>query len=1157
MFCRNLLPFRVLCAVSTLTLFHQAPAQVDDEVLFELSPFVVETSGDRGYLSTNAVSGTSLNMAIRDIPIPLEVVNRELIEDLQATDFREALAFSAGVYLEDNRSTSGANPGTSAEVSPSTAANINNAFTNTIQIRGYNVPNQQRAGFRVGSIVPKYQVVLGGLTDTSNIERLEVVRGPASLLYGINVLSGIVNVIPMRPLAESRQSVTVNFGSESFYRAAFDATGPIIKDQLNYRIIGAYQDEGHWTDHRKESRRYLAGQLEWFITPRVSFYFEGQVGDFNQKGFGPQFFRDNLAGSGVNSLDVRNPYFEPFQFGRDFLDTDAERFLDPKPDTNYEFPNFGDRYRISGPDTSYEREELNLLATLTLRPFENFNVELGGYYTDVSEIRLNLAMDTFTNTRAAIRPRGDPDRVTRNPITGEIISVIPNEFRGNPEFDENDSRGFGPGELFIVPNLVDRSRGIDGTTWENRKFGYYYWYEQPSGAETTQLRGRFAYTLETERFLGSPIEHTFIGGYQYVKDEVSFIVGEPAVNTAYTVGRLDEDALHFRNIFDYSVIRYEGQELAIPGRLLRDGTLGPDNNQMRNIARSGWFEADLTYKGYYGIYQGRLFNDRLTVIGGARRDSYDSVEREYLRAIDTWEDQARGLSSTGQHWGTGQFAVLPHLVGFGDREHEWIPGLPDELNQRIENNIALFREHSPNGTIEPNFEKPQVFNSVFGGVSYRITDPLSVYVQYSEGVFPNTGQRDGAYESVPAEQTNNVEIGLKFDLWDQRVSGTVSLYRIQRENAVYQWDQAPNPGRWYGGPQGPAADGPLAGGNFDPAAARGDSGAPKGVAPITYGVARDYVLQAFEEFGLGMPPNQAGSQAAQDLGIVSITELSRYSNIDPQGRAVYFFVPYADLEDGGVMQRAFDLAVRDRSFDGRPISYDAGADFQTANNPSNSVGAPVTFEEEAVGIDGQIIFSPTNNYQILFSFSHQNRKVTGNGFNLASTRDPVTGENLGTEYDMWVWILGPDAFDDPSDPSTTNGKGINGMDLSFTPSTSLSIWNKYIFTEGPLDGFEIAGGVRYNGSAPTSIPIGGRDLVLNQFPTPSTKARVDFSATLNYNFEIGTARMRASLGIRNLLNQRSSENVVTYTDANGDDQVRRTCVLYGPRQWRFSLNASF
>ena len=52
----------------------------EDEDIIELNPFVVSTQRDVGYLSTNSTSGTSLNVAIKDLPMTVQVVNKELIE---------------------------------------------------------------------------------------------------------------------------------------------------------------------------------------------------------------------------------------------------------------------------------------------------------------------------------------------------------------------------------------------------------------------------------------------------------------------------------------------------------------------------------------------------------------------------------------------------------------------------------------------------------------------------------------------------------------------------------------------------------------------------------------------------------------------------------------------------------------------------------------------------------------------------------------------------------------------------------------------------------------------------------------------------------------------------------------------------------------------
>ena len=268
----------------------------EDEQLFELSPFEVSVSDDRGYRATNTTAGTSLNVEIRNLPMNVDVVTREFIEDVGATDFREALTYSAGVYSESFENTSSANEAfRSQDRSPSASVQLGDPFNNSISIRGYNVPNQQRLGFRIGALVPAYGVVLGGNTDTVNTARQEVVRGPQSLLYGINVLSGIVNIIPQRPLSDRRTWVQFIVGSYDEYRFTLNHTGPLIKDKLNYRIMTAQDDRGHWEKDLKQESEYYAGQLEWFINKNHKLFVEGQYTDTVRKGGGAQFFRDNAS----------------------------------------------------------------------------------------------------------------------------------------------------------------------------------------------------------------------------------------------------------------------------------------------------------------------------------------------------------------------------------------------------------------------------------------------------------------------------------------------------------------------------------------------------------------------------------------------------------------------------------------------------------------------------------------------------------------------------------------------------------------------------------------------------------------------------------------------------------------------------------------------
>ena len=234
--------------VLSLSLISTLQAQPQEgENIVELSPFTVDASNDIGYRSTNATSGTSLNTNIKDLPMALEVVNQEFIEDVGAFNMDEALRYSAGVesvQFEQN-SWNSANAANFDDASPS--ANINANAGNVLTIRGYRSPNQQRLGFRIGMLLSEYGIVVGGNTNTLNTQRMEVVRGPNSLLYGVNMLTGVVNINPKMPLSERRTEVGLTVGSNSLIRGTLDNTGPLLKKdskwgELNYRIGLSYQE---------------------------------------------------------------------------------------------------------------------------------------------------------------------------------------------------------------------------------------------------------------------------------------------------------------------------------------------------------------------------------------------------------------------------------------------------------------------------------------------------------------------------------------------------------------------------------------------------------------------------------------------------------------------------------------------------------------------------------------------------------------------------------------------------------------------------------------------------------------------------------------------------------------------------------------------------
>lgn len=1132
-----------------------------EEDVFELSPFVVSQRDDRGYRSTNSTSGTSLDTQIRDLPMALEVINSELITDLHASNFKEALDYTAGVFLNTYENTSSANDGVnSRDRSPSSGASANNPFADTIVIRGYAVPNQQRMGFRVGSIVPAYGVVLGGFTDTANTERLEVVRGPQSLLYGINVLSGVVNLLPKLPLPENRTTVRLEYGNYDYLRGLVDQTGPLFADgSLNYRVVVAGGEDGDWTDHQLDTSFYGAMQLEWILNSKNRLFFEAQYGKSRREGGGRQFFTDS---GNISDIYFENPYGENYTFGRDFFNdqlvldpdfapgnpgelvTDASgellygnTFLVEREGVNYAFPELGEGTRLSGSDVFREQKEFDFLILGYFEPIENLNLELGAYLTEVEVKERNVLMGTFNNSTGT--------------ITGSNIPL-------NPEAVAGAAWGYGIGELFTAPNPATTAAA--GTAVNDLKYAYTSWYEKPTTALSLQLRARVAYTWENEWFAGRlPVKHTVSVGLSYIKDEISFVNGTVSASSSYSLrgspsdnyagSRLAEDPLELRNIFDYSVLSYDGSSLAIPGNLSSNRLNGIGNEDA--IVQSGWIDADLWYKGQYAVYHGNFWNDRLTLIGGVRRDAYQVQEAEKLRIADQTYLTDRWQGST--FW-----PVIDELIGYGDAPYEWRDNLPDELNVVVEEAVSRLRENQPNGTVRKNFVEDQTYVTHTAGLSVRVMDPLSVFFLYSEGVFPNTGQRDGAYQAIDAEQTENMELGVKFDFLEGRLSGSISAFKIKRENAVWNWPYAPNPARWFGAPISPSSEGST----FSPDSVRG------GENFIRYGVAEQYVVEAFEAAGLELPKVR-GNYRAIDYNQWGVNVIGTRPNgdpSDPTNSYTYFFLDYEALEGvpGNPFKDAMERAIRDQSSIGDPINYYGSSDeVYSATQASTRQDAPnVLYEEEGVGFDAQIIFAPMPNWQVLLSYSQQKREVVGSGFQLApgyqidGDGSRVDDTIWTTEYDIWVYQLGIDNFENPRDPTTLKQSAVNGVDLSFVPQQSARLWSKYSFTAGPFEGFSIGGGVRWNSSIPTTAGVGGEELAINRFPTPDVPPRSVVDLLFSYRHDWIGHDWTISLKINNLLNDDEVNEVVSYETDNGVIE-RRTRLRYEPLNFRLSLETRF
>lgn len=230
---------------------------------------VVTGAGQRGYRVPNASVGTRTDTPIRDTPASIQVIPQQVIRDQQVVRVEEALSNVGAVGYRGTVDSRGYN------------------FT----IRGFDNAPVLRDGFRVYG-------GLQGFAETANLEQIEVLKGPASILYGDVQPGGVINLASKRPLSEPFREIEVQVGSRNFVRPRLDFSGPVTQDgRVLYRINALYRKNDSWRDYDTQFRRLsFAPSLTWKVTDRTDFTtFLEYLDDKGFADFGQIIIGDTLA----------------------------------------------------------------------------------------------------------------------------------------------------------------------------------------------------------------------------------------------------------------------------------------------------------------------------------------------------------------------------------------------------------------------------------------------------------------------------------------------------------------------------------------------------------------------------------------------------------------------------------------------------------------------------------------------------------------------------------------------------------------------------------------------------------------------------------------------------------------------------------------------
>ncbi|NHZ39228.1 TonB-dependent siderophore receptor [Massilia aquatica] len=194
----------------------------------------------RGYVARRSATATKTDTPILETPQSLSVVGAEEIDTLKSQSLQDVLAYVAGVARNE-------------------AAD---RTTDQFFLRGFqatsDLGNHYRDGTRYG--VTRYD----GRQELYGLERVEVIKGAASVLFGAGGPGGIINTVSKRPTADPVHEVNVEGGSFKRKQISADLGGPLTDDGVwSYRLSALWRDSDTFIDHVPDNRRFVAPALTW------------------------------------------------------------------------------------------------------------------------------------------------------------------------------------------------------------------------------------------------------------------------------------------------------------------------------------------------------------------------------------------------------------------------------------------------------------------------------------------------------------------------------------------------------------------------------------------------------------------------------------------------------------------------------------------------------------------------------------------------------------------------------------------------------------------------------------------------------------------------------------------------------------------------------
>jgi iron complex outermembrane receptor protein len=615
-----------------------------------LPTFTVSTSQDKGYRATNSVSATRVDTPIKDLPFAITAFTEQFITDTGARELTDIVNFAPGV-------TSGAKEFTQG----------NNRFS----IRGFD-----------GDVTPQRNGFIGNrYVDAGNISRVEVVKGPASLLYGQITPGGTVNYITKRPQDKSFTQIKQQIGTDSFLRTDLDVNLAPGDGRFKARLVGGYENGFEWTEPGESKSSLIAPSVAFKVTENSTLILDYER--FRRRETPLVGMMPNLSVN-VGATAANFPNVADRARAQAYVDVgNLNLGFRAAPPLPYDFNYVGNTdYRKSDLDSFNLEYAINLGSNWTAR----VNYAWNDFY--IGNKLTGLAEFTVTPAAAYLATQNRFDYVA------EVVN--------NPAILSDPTK--------TASAVLTRRKRIE---------------ESAGNSDTFQAE------LTGKMELGKVTLKPLFGAYLSKSESFSRRRESTAAPGAGVSNDATTPTQHFQpwNYNDPTTWDRTGvyNEFTLPWGNLREGT-GEES-------------------AIYGVLNASFFDDRLIAIGGARYNKTKSTGVNFLPTVAATPSAAIADPDYSATKTTPQFGV----------------------GYKVRRDLLLFASYSESFFVEER--NLTLFNPSYnpGLPTNAVTNPLTI----NAPALPTTG--------------SGYEVGIKTDFLNGRVSSTVSLFHLERENRVLRF----------------------------------------------------------------------------------------------------------------------------------------------------------------------------------------------------------------------------------------------------------------------------------------------------------------------------------------------------------------------------------